>query len=90
VERFFIIQENTLGLMDFKNDKVSVTKVYPNPTRGIVYIETLNSSIPDIKVYDLLGKKLFQNQGNVVDLSAYAKGAYLLQIDGKMVKVVKK
>lgn len=87
---FFIIQENTLGLMDFKNNKVLVMKAYPNPTTGTVYIETLNNSIPDIKVYDLGGKQLIQNQGNDVDLTAYSKGIYLLQVDGKMVKVVKK
>jgi len=61
-------------------------KIYPNPTSDIVYIGVES----DIKVYNSQGILLQSTFGNQVDLSVYAQGLYLLQINGEMVKVVKK
>ncbi len=43
-----------------------------------------------VTIFDLQGKQLLQTEGNEVDLSAYAKGVYLLHVEDKMVKVMKK
>jgi len=67
-----------------------ITKVFPSPTTGMVYIEATNNKAPSIKVYNLQGRLLLQAQGNEVDLSDRAKGMYILQIDGQTIKVEKK
>jgi hypothetical protein len=67
-----------------------IPKVYPSPTTGMVYIEATNKKAPSIKVYNLQGRLLLQTQGNEVDLSDYANGMYILQIDGQTIKVEKK
>jgi len=60
-------------------------RVYPNPTTGKVYIETES----EIKVYNQQGELLQETFGNQVDLSDYPKGVYLLQVNGRLRKVVK-
>jgi len=42
-----------------------------------------------IKVYSLQDKLLKETFGKEVDLSEYTKGMYLLEVDGKMFKVVR-
>lgn len=86
---------------DVKSDKQSVTvtytvtstndfsveqmKVYPNPTKGTLYItgeEAIKSL--SITLHDLSGRKVFEKKSNgnktSVDLSRYYKGAYVLTI----------
>ena len=65
--------------------KVPAIKVYPNPTTDKVYIEKESA----IKVYNLQGALLQETFGKQVDLSAYPQGVYLLQVEGKVIKVVK-
>jgi len=60
-------------------------RVYPNPTSGKVYIETESK----IKVYNQQGQFLQETFGNQIDLSDYPKGIYLLQVNGRLRKVVK-
>ena len=60
--------------------------IYPNPTDGMVYTEKDS----DIKVYSSQGALLQSTFGSQVDLSVYPKGLYLLQINGEMIKVIKK
>jgi len=60
-------------------------RVYPNPTTGKVYIETESK----IKVYNQQGQLLQETFGNQVDLSTYPQGVYLLQVNGRLRKVVK-
>ncbi len=56
--------------------------VYPNPTQGMVYVEAPAGTA--LEVYDLRGSKLLeaqtQNGSHTLDLSAYAKGVYLLRL----------
>jgi len=59
-------------------------RVYPNPTTGIVFI----SQEADVKVYNPHGALLLQTFGAQIDISGYPKGVYLLQVNGKMVKVI--
>jgi hypothetical protein len=71
---------------------VSATEftVYPNPTAGKVYIKNETGKTPEIIVCNLMGKTLLRTHENSIDLSAFADGIYLLYVDGKAVKVIKK
>ena len=59
-------------------------KVFPNPTNGLVRIQTGGQSVVEVQVFDLFGKMLFQQSVNEddfsVDLSNYSSGTYLLRI----------
>ena len=68
-----------------KQPSVPSIQIYPNPTKGVVYI----SQEAEVKLYSLQGVLLQQTFGNQVDLSSYSSGMYLLQVDGKMTKVIK-
>ncbi len=47
------------------------------------------STTGNLRLYNLQGVLLYANYGDAIDLSAYPKGIYILQIDGKTVKVAK-
>lgn len=80
-------ENSSAGIGVVEMDKIFI---YPNPTTDVVYIKTTSDIVSDIKLYNPQGEQLLQTQSNEVDLSPYNKGMYLLQVDGQMVKVVKK
>ena len=72
---------------------VSGIKVYPNPADHQLFVSS-ERDIKAIKVYDLLGKTIFEvlNSGNsaVIDISSLHPGLYLLEVsEGNMKQVVK-
>ncbi|GHV72505.1 hypothetical protein FACS1894201_02050 [Bacteroidia bacterium] len=77
---------------------LDVATVYPNPTTGIVYIETDDEN-PIITVYDMNGTRVETHDDATVstttkgsialDLSHLPNGIYLLDVNGKQVKIVK-
>lgn len=52
---------------------------YPNPTKDIVTINTLNI-IENISIIDVLGKEIWNGNSKIIDFSGYEKGVYLLKI----------
>ncbi|KAA6301802.1 MAG: hypothetical protein EZS26_002111 [Candidatus Ordinivivax streblomastigis] len=60
--------------------------VYPNPTQGVVYIRNANDA--EVKVYNPSGAWLQTTRENIVDLSGYPAGVYLLRAGDKTWKVV--
>ena len=66
----------------FEADKQIVA--YPNPTNGILKINSNNSLIKEVSVYDLLGKEVFNSKfsplNNVtLDLNSLQAGNYILK-----------
>ena len=59
--------------------------VYPNPTAGMVYV----SAASEIKVYNSFGALVIATHGTQVDLSNFANGVYVVQVNGKRTTVVK-
>ncbi len=67
-------------------------KIFPNPAKDYIIIETANNSSNKYILLDATGRIL--QQGNAqgickIDLGTYAKGIYLLQINNEVVRVVK-
>ena len=56
------------------------TKLYPNPTTGHFTVEGAN--IAKVEVYNLVGQKVYQEQGKVINIDAneWNKGIYLVSI----------
>ena len=79
-------QVTGVGINEIENNLVSL---YPNPTSNTVTIQfanTINSTT--ISLYDVVGKLVFEKQisntsSTQIDVSAYEKGMYNLQIISK-------
>jgi photosystem II stability/assembly factor-like uncharacterized protein len=59
--------------------------IYPNPANGIFNITSASPESFTLEVYDVVGNKVMQQQGNrfgknTLDLSGHTKGIYLLHI----------
>ena len=71
-----------LTILGVGENESSSIKIYPNPTDGLLYIDANTESIIGITVFDVLGKKVLQLQGNKqqVDISTIESGMYFLRI----------
>jgi|GEM_PF-2897091 len=70
-------------------DQVAL-RVYPNPVTDRLQIETNGNQLPALKLYNLQGELLHASKGCTVDLSVYASGAYVLEVEGTRMIVMKK
>jgi Tol biopolymer transport system component len=52
---------------------------YPNPTKGIIYIQS-DANIGKVNIVDLNGKTLLTQYGKSIDISSFAMGTYFLNI----------
>jgi photosystem II stability/assembly factor-like uncharacterized protein len=81
-----------VGITEEHNDALSFT-VYPNPSQGVLNIETGNSSsISSVALFDVMGKKVMETQPPAgssaisLDVSALPNGVYsVLLTDNKSV-----
>ncbi len=72
-------------------------EMYPNPTSDVTYISFDSEGECSLELFDLTGKKVYQNTientRNIktsIDLSSFASGIYLLQINDGNRKMVRK
>jgi len=64
--------------------------LYPNPTSGILNIETPNIDlIPEVKICSIQGMLLINTKGNRIDISSLPRGLYFADVNGQTMKVVK-
>ena len=58
-------------------------QLHPNPTNGIIEIQSNNLNIKQVELFDIFGKLLMEKTANestvTLDVSPYAKGMYLLR-----------
>lgn len=75
-DKFYIF----LSINKFKNNGI---KIYPNPSKGKIFIETQNASAYHVELYDLQGKllELADFNGNKFEWNLnLTKGIYLIKI----------
>ena len=82
--------QNTLS-----NDTFSISKLrlYPNPVRDFITIETNNIDVSAVSVFDILGKNVLSQKqltNNRLDVSTLKKGIYLIRIDANGASTTKK
>ncbi|MDP7567607.1 MAG: T9SS type A sorting domain-containing protein [Flavobacteriales bacterium] len=82
-ESSYAIYYNVSGINNFNAD----FKIYPNPTQGMITIES-NISFESISILNTIGNQLLlvENNNNdkgptELDLSTFAKGIYFIQIE---------
>jgi uncharacterized protein YjdB len=59
--------------------------VYPNPTKGIVYLSTETYA----QVYTLYGHLLYEGYTNVIDLTPFSKGVYIVRAGNESIQIIK-
>jgi len=74
-------------------DVANKNKFYPNPSTGIVNVETQNEAIGAVNIFNQAGQLVQQftmsNQFGQIDLSNQPKGVYFVQLgDSKMEKLI--
>ncbi|NEQ50756.1 MAG: T9SS type A sorting domain-containing protein, partial [Leptolyngbya sp. SIO3F4] len=61
-------------------------RLYPNPSQGLIYLDTEGTNVENVTVMDMYGKVIRTFAGNgspgvqTLDLSSLSKGAYILHI----------
>ncbi len=74
---------------------VNDVNIYPNPTSGMVIIESGVSSTYQLNIYNAVGQIIFKAQNLVdrkkqIDLSGYTKGIYIIQVQTEKETITKR
>ena len=78
----------SLGLDIVSNESF---KLYPNPVEDYLYIQSSDTTIKNIDIYSILGKKIYSTSSeNRLDMSSYSAGIYFVKINNSTFKIVKK
>jgi len=67
-------------------------KLYPNPVEDYLNIDSSNTVIKNIEVFNILGKKIYStNSSDSLDMSTYSAGIYFVKINNTITfKILKK
>lgn len=74
----FTYQPPTLANIDFQ--KLDFAKVYPNPVKDILKIET-DKNIKSTEIFSLDGKQIMRQKSKLLDMSSLSVGLYLLKVN---------
>ncbi len=81
---------NNMSTQEVVHEKISV---YPNPTSDLIFIENVKY-LDKVEIYDLIGNLKGVHYQEVVDISSYSTGVYLLKLISErattLIKVIKK
>lgn len=88
-----VFSKKTLTIGEESIDKM--ISVYPNPAKKHIRIESRDSAIMSIEVYNVIGKRvLIKNSNftykNQLDVSKFSRGVYFLKIHTKRGSVIKR
>lgn len=75
----YITVHNCTGLI---NESIQTISLSPNPAQGFIRLDGLNGEQAQIKLYDLAGKLILENNFvvDVIDVSEVIRGIYLMNI----------
>lgn len=66
-------------------------RIHPNPTNGLIQIESEKQPVESVILYDLFGRLLLQSNDNQLNISTFTSGMYILEINHTVrEKVVKR
>ena len=85
-----VVSDATLGITE---NIVLDFKLYPNPVKDILNIETNNVNIQNVNIYDVLGKKVWSQSeltSNSINISSLNKGLYFIKLTSEGQSVTRK
>jgi hypothetical protein len=74
-----IVSATTLATHEIESKTKSV-KVYPNPTKGEIYVKA-DKKIKSSSISDLSGKSVLKSTSENINISSLPKGTYLMQVE---------
>lgn len=83
----------TFNPLSIDDNLVSNFRVYPNPAKDFINIESSSAAITSVAIYDLLGKQVRAEnnlQNNKMDISDIASGIYLMKINSDLGSLTRK
>jgi hypothetical protein len=75
------------GQLSVEKNNIEKVSIFPNPSNNGVF-QIKNQKPQNWKVYSITGKKMIEGKGNIIDISSYAKGVYILNINNSFVKLL--
>ncbi|NOQ27529.1 MAG: T9SS type A sorting domain-containing protein, partial [Bacteroidales bacterium] len=79
---FDITVNNSVGIEAIHQKGISV---YPNPTRGEIYIKFANNNIHNLSISDMSGRQIFNiselQQNEKIDLTNFENGLYIITLE---------
>ncbi len=75
------------GQLSVDKNNIEKISVFPNPSNNGVF-QIKNQTPQNWKVYSITGKKMIEGKGNLIDISSYTKGIYILKINNSFVKLL--
>ncbi len=84
-ELAFVTSDLSININEIQSD-ISAISIYPNPNKGVLFIDNKNESINCLKIYDLMGQEVYSKQllninNPIVDISFLNNGMYVLIIE---------
>ncbi len=80
---FTYVLNGQCDVLSINSQVLSQVGVYPNPTTGILNIQTpSNVTVDSVAVFDILGKKVNADySNNAIDMTSLSQGIYLLKVE---------
>ncbi|GAA3638150.1 T9SS type A sorting domain-containing protein [Flavivirga jejuensis] len=85
-----LYETSTLSLNDISTSNF---KIYPNPAKDYITIQSKDLKINSIEIFDLLGKSIYSKiepSDNKINVSNFSKGIYLLKLESEGKSLAKK
>ncbi len=78
-------------VLSVENVRLSQTKIYPNPARDTLFIES-TTAISDITILDVAGKEVYTSQRDLgqININHISKGMYFIRLESENRHIVKK
>jgi len=81
------ITDMTISSNEVNNVGENVVSIFPNPTKGKVYIRLSQTDFVTISIFDITGQLIlsesFTGTKSVIDLSSFETGIYFIKLKGK-------
>ncbi|MDR2836569.1 MAG: T9SS type A sorting domain-containing protein, partial [Bacteroidales bacterium] len=81
-------QNFTANLVSLDSENFTNISVYPNPAKDEINISGIEN--PQVIISDLSGRIILTTNSSKININNLSEGMYFLQVDNKMIKIVKK
>ena len=85
-----IFSFNTIVTAFDTSNNSSEINVFPNPSDGLVFLDFQDGRARQYQLFDATGKLLETNTGRAVSLVNLAEGLYVIRVDNRSFRVIRK
>ncbi len=81
------------SILNLESNELETAALYPNPAREVINISVSTIEIEEIRIFDGLGKQVFQQKGNTsesINVSNLDNGLYFVTLKANNLSVTKK